>query len=104
MARLIDANALMASLTVNRRGRLYSAEEIRVLDMIAEYVKRRVDALPVIDAAPARSGSWKYEGDLFYRCSVCGRRVRIYGAAAYCPRCGAQMGGTKMGGVDIAAD
>ncbi|MBR2664825.1 MAG: hypothetical protein IKE25_14020 [Clostridia bacterium] len=93
MARLIDADALAASLTVNRRGRMYTAEEVKVLDMIADYIRRRMDELPGIDAAPVRRGTWEYQGDLFYLCSVCGRKVRIYGAARYCPNCGAKMSG-----------
>lgn len=95
--RLIDADALMEKLNAHNRGGKYKAEEIRALDAIAAYVEKRVAELPEAGPIPARRGRWgrwMYEGDLFYRCTECGKLVRIIGRSPYCPNCGANMQGT----------
>ena len=61
-----------------------------------------IDALPSVDAVPARRGKWKAvteDGEVYKRiCSCCGKEApfdeteRVYLIYPHCPWCGAKMG------------
>ena len=58
---------------------------------------RVVSSVPSADVGPVKHGEWEdtnlKNGDIGWRCSVCGFGVRRLNANHYCPNCGARMDG-----------
>ena len=95
MARLIDANALDATIEslaekYERTGRLEAAKDYRFCQTVLGYA-------PTVDAKPVMYGCWYKAPHHPYRCSNCGETALLdmYGESHYrsnyCPNCGADM-------------
>ena len=68
------------------------------------YVVMVIQDLPTADVAPVRHGRWKYNTDFqVWNCSECGENphkgtgvvTTAEKLPAYCPNCGARMGGAE---------
>lgn len=66
-----------------------------------DYIRGKLEAMPVADVAPVRHGEWIVCGDgdnVPWMCSHCGKTTAskykmMYGK--YCPNCGIRMDGDK---------
>lgn len=86
MARLIDADALVALIQQEPTDGMYTEEIVAV---IAEQ--------PTIEATPVVHGRWTELPSMApeYQCSECGQSYEWWevSEAHYCPNCGAKMDG-----------
>ena len=103
MARLIDADALIASMGLENAvkwGNKDGHQQEHSYSTLMRYeIKREIDSQPTVDAVSVKHGRWglsDYNG--FCLCSVC-RDCYIddtwttTGKWQYCPNCGAKMDG-----------
>jgi rubrerythrin len=69
-----------------------------------EKAAQMLEKLPAADVAPVRHGRWQYNTDFYvWCCSECGENphkgtgvvVSEENLPAYCPHCGAKMGGAE---------
>lgn len=86
MARLIDADALVALIQQEPTDGMYTEEIVAV---IAEQ--------PTIEATPVVHGRWEWIEDSTNNCSACGHTTFFYPCLEtvpnYCKNCGAKMDG-----------
>ena len=61
-----------------------------------------LDRIPSADVVEVVHGEWEdtnlINGDIGWRCSVCGFGVMRWNANHYCPNCGARMDGERKDG------
>ena len=72
-----------------------------ILDKYVDYagLVDSIESVPSADVVEVKHGKWKdtnlKNGDLGWRCSICGYGVFQWNATPYCPNCGAKMDGEK---------
>ena len=85
--------------------RLISANDLNLVldewERIGDYnlpiraVRKMIDKVPTVDAAPVKHGYWERVANTGIggtgRCSACGDAIYGYRAFKFCPNCGAMM-------------